>query len=105
MLEDAVVTLVPLLQASPDIRLCGARFKTHVGVGKVVFHLVVLRRKVVCFGFPLLSYEPGELVALMQVVRDRPQVVKELAEQVPSAFALHHICAEQEIAGGFNGIP
>src|ERR1700722_8047037 len=86
MLEDAVIALVPLLQASTDIRLCRARFKAHVGVGKIVFHLVVLRRKVVCFRFPLLPYELCELVALMQMVRDRAQVVEEFAEQVPSAF-------------------
>jgi hypothetical protein len=53
MLEDAVVTLVPLFQASTDIRLGRARFEAHVGVGKVVFHLVI-RLRISMIG-PLVS--------------------------------------------------
>src|SRR5579859_6445668 len=105
MLEDAVVALVPLFQASTDIGLGRTRFEAHVGMGKIVFHLVVLRWKVVCLRLSLLSYEPGEFVGLMQVVRDGAQVVEEFAKQIPPAFAVHHPCTKQQITGGFDGIP
>ena len=62
-------------------------------------------RKVVGFRLALLSDELGELVALMQVVRDRPHIVKELAEEIPAALASHHVCAKQQISRGFDSIP
>src|SRR6185369_11779944 len=46
----------------------------------------------------LLSDERRELVTLMHVMRDRPEVVEELAQQVPAAFALHHGRAKQQVA-------
>src|SRR5579863_10719527 len=40
----------------------------------------------------------------MHVVRNRAHVVEELAKQVPSAFALHHIPAEKDIARSLDRI-
>src|ERR1700722_9248449 len=102
--EDAVVSLVPLFQTSPDIGLRGARFEPHVSVWKVVFDLVVLRWKVVCLWLALLPYKLRKFVALVHVVRNRTQVVEELAKQVPSLFALHHNGAEQQITRRLDGI-
>jgi hypothetical protein len=35
-------------------------------------------------------------------VRDGAQVVKKLAQQIPSAFALHHVGAKQQVPGNFD---
>ena len=102
--KNSVVSAVPVLKAAVDIFFCGSGLEAHVGVGKVIAELVVLRREVVGFGLALLSDQLGELVALMHVMRNRAHVVEELAEQVPAAFALHDIGAEQKIAGAFDCI-
>src|SRR5206468_11822719 len=44
------------------------------------------------------------LLTLMHVMRKRSEVVEELAEQVPSALALHHSRSDEQIAGGFDGL-
>ena len=59
---------------------------------------IVLRREVIGFGFALLSDAGGELVGLMEVMGDRPEVVEELAEKVPAAMLAHDLGAEEEIA-------
>src|ERR1019366_5734630 len=56
------------------------------------------------FGLALLSHAGGELVGLMQVVRNRTEVVEELAEQVPAAVLAHHTGAQEEIAVAFDGV-
>ena len=61
--------------------------------GEVVFLVVELRRKVVGFGLAELAHAGGGLIVLVHVVRDRPQVVKELAQHVPAAALAHHIRA------------
>ena len=72
--------------------------------GKLLSSLVVLRRKVVRLGLAAAADPLGVLVALVHVMRNRPHVVEELAEQVPAAFALHHRRSEQQIAGGFDRV-
>ena len=56
--------------------------------GKVVFDLVVLRRKVIRLGFALAADQLRLRVGLMHVMRNRPHVVEELAEHVPAALAI-----------------
>ena len=46
----------------------------------------------------------GILVALVHVMRNRPQVVEELAEQVPALVARHHGGPEQQVAGRVDGV-
>ena len=70
----------------------------------VVVGEVVLRREVVGLGLALLSDAGGELVGLVQVVRNRTEVVEELAEQVPAAVLAHDVGAEEEIAVAFDGV-
>ena len=62
--------------------------EAHERVREVVVDLVVLRRKVVGLGLAAAADPLGVLVALVHVMRNRPQVVEELAEQVPAALAL-----------------
>ena len=61
-IEDAVVALVPVLEALADLRLGGAGFEAEEGVGEVVADVVVLRREVVALGLALLADERGLLV-------------------------------------------
>src|SRR6266702_3731011 len=95
MEENSVVALVPFFQATADICFRGTWLEAHVGVRKIVLDLVVLRRKVIGLRLSLLSYELGEGVALVHVVGNGAHVVKKLAEQIPSLFALHYVGAEQ----------
>ena len=70
--------------------------------GKVVLELVVLRRKVIRLGLAAAADSLRVLVALVHVVRNRPHVVEELAEQIPSALALHHVGSDEQIARGLD---
>ena len=96
--EDAVVALVPVLEAAPDVGLGRARLEPHERVRKVIVGLVVLRREVVRLGLALAAEELRLRVALVHVMGNRPHVVEKLAEQVPALLPLHHRRAEQEIA-------
>ncbi len=97
--EDAVVALVPVLETAPHIGLGRSRLEPHERVRKMVFELVVLRRKVIRLGLAAAADARGILVALVHVMRNRAQVVEELAEQVPAAIARHDRRSDQQIAG------
>ena len=81
--EDAVVALVPILEALADLRLGGAGFEAHEGVGEIVADVVVLRREVVRLGLALLADQLRLCRALVHVVRNRPHVVEELRVDRP----------------------
>ena len=81
---DAVVALVPVLEAAAHVLLGGARLEAHEGVREVVVGLVVLRREVVRLGLAAAADQLGLRIALVHVMRDRAHVVEELAEQVPA---------------------
>ena len=98
MIQDAVVALVPALQAAAHIVARGAGFEAHERVGKIVVLEVVLRREVVGFGLALLADAGGELVGLVHVMRDGAEVVEELAEDVPAAVPAHDFGAEEAVA-------
>ena len=87
--DDSVVPAIPVLQAAVDIFFCGSGLEAHVGVGEVTAELIVLRRKVISFRLALVSNQFGEFVALVHVMRNRAQVVEELAQQIPALFTLH----------------
>ena len=101
---DAVVALLPLLQAVRGSGLRGAGLKAHEGVRKVVEGLVVLRRKVVGLRLALEPDGGCVLVALVHVVRDGAFVVEEFAEDVPAAFAVEDLLAEQGVSGDFDSL-
>ena len=86
--EDAVVALVPILEALADLGLGGAGFEAEEGVGEIVAHVVVLRREVVGLGFAFLADELGLLGALVHVQGNRPHVVEELRVDRPLAILL-----------------
>src|ERR1700682_3124602 len=104
MKQHSIVALVPIFETTPDVVLGGTGFKTHEGVGEIIFSEVVLRRKIVSFGLAALTHQLGLSIALMHVMRDWAHVVEKLAKEIPSAFALHHAGAEQEVSGGFNRV-
>src|SRR5204862_5848436 len=68
-IEDAVIALVPILEAFADLRPRGAGFEAEKSVGKVIADVVVLRREIIRFRFAFLAYEfrlPGVLVHVMR---------------------------------------
>ena len=76
--------------------------QAHERVREIVVLEVVLRREVVSLRLALLPDARGELVVLVQVVRNRTQVVEELAEEVPAAVPLHDVGAEEAVAFGLD---
>ena len=64
-----------------------------------------MRRKVVGLWLAAAPDQPGLLLGLVHVMRNRSHVVEELAEDVPAPLALHDGRAEQQIAGRFDGLP
>ena len=84
-IEDAVIAVVPAVEAIDDVLLGGAGFQTHERVREVVADLVHLRREVVRLGLAFLSDEGRLLGVLMHVMRDRAHVVEELRVDGPLA--------------------
>ena len=95
---DAVIALVPALETADDVRLGRAGHQTEEGVGETRAQVVVLRREVVGFRLALLPHQLGELVVLMQVVRQRPEVVEELAVDRPAPVLLPDLRADDRRA-------
>jgi hypothetical protein len=81
--EDAVVALVPILQALADLRLGGAGVEAHERVREIVADVVVLRREVIALGLALLLDQRRLLARLVHVVRDRAHVVEEFGIDRP----------------------
>ncbi len=104
MEQNSVVAFVPVFEASPHVVFRGAGLEAHERVREIVFGEIVLRREVVRLGLAALPHQFGLRVALVHVMRDGAHVVEELAEQIPSAFALHHVAAEQQIARRLDGV-
>ena len=98
IVEDAVVALVPALQAAADVVLGRARLQAEEGVGEVVADGVELRREIVRLRLTLLTDQRRLLVALVHVVRDRPQVVEELAVDRPALVLVPDRRADQRRA-------
>lgn len=84
VVEDAVVSFIPPLQAAADVLLGGSRFEAEESVGKVVANAVELGWEIVRFGLPLLANQSGLLFGLVHVVGDGAHVVKELGINGPS---------------------
>ncbi len=72
--------------------------------GKVVLDLVVLRREVVRLGLAFAADQLCLRIGLVHVMRNRPHVVEELAEQIPAAVAVHHRRPEQQVARDLDGL-
>ena len=103
-IRDPVVSLVPVLQASTNMVFRRPGLEPHECVGIVVIRRVVLRRKVIRLGFSPTADALCVLIALVHVMRDRAEIVEELAEQVPALLALHHVGANQQIARFFDSL-
>src|SRR4029434_10595857 len=65
---------------------------------------VVLRGEVVRLRFAPPANSLRILVALMHVVRNRPELVEELAEEIPAVLSPHHVGANQQIASFLDGL-
>ena len=103
MIQDAVVALVPAFQAAAHVVRRGARLQAHEGVREIVVLEIVLRREVVGLRLALLADLLRMLVHLVHVVRNRPQVVEELAEHVPAAVPRHHLRTQNFVADARHG--
>src|SRR5262245_4957919 len=104
MIQNAIVTPIPILQTAHDIILGCAWLQTKERVRKIVLNDVVLRREVIRFGFASLADFFGKLLALMHVMGDWAEVIEKFAEDIPSALTGHHIGTDQGVARDFHGI-
>ena len=102
--EDAVVALVPVLQAAADVGLGRARLQAHERVVEMVLGGVELRREVVALGLALLAGQRGVLVLLVHVVRDGAHVVEELRVDRPALVLLPHRLADDPRPGLGHGV-
>ena len=75
--EDAVVSLVPILEALAHLLLGRAGLEAHEGVREIVADVVVLRRKIITLRLAFLPDQLRLLGVLVHVVRDGPHVVEE----------------------------
>jgi hypothetical protein len=86
--ENSVVALVPVGDASADLILGGIGVKAEKRVGEIIADVVVLGRKIIGLGFSFLANERGLLRVLVHVMRNWPHVVEELGVHGPaSVFA------------------
>ena len=83
--KDTVVAFVPILQTLAHLRLRGAGFEAHEGVGEIISDIVVLRRKVVALGLAFLPDQLGLFGILMHVVRNGAHIIEELRVHRPLA--------------------
>src|SRR5260370_23656228 len=98
-IEDAVVALIPALEAAVDVARCRARLQPEEGIGKPVGAGVELRREVVRFRLVLVSHEAGMLLLLVQGQGGRSHVVEELTERRPPTPGMHPPLAYQRGTG------
>jgi hypothetical protein len=103
VIENSVVAFSPPGETLPNVVPRGPWLKAHEGVGEAILFDVVLGGKVVSLRLSLLSDQLGEFVSLVHVMRDRAEIVKELAEKVPAAFALEYLRSEQFITDLLDG--
>ena len=95
VIQDAVVTLIPALQAAADLRLRGPRLQAEIGMRENVSHRIVLGWEIVGFRLALLAHQFGLVVILVDVMGKGFQVVKELAVDGPAVKFLPHLLAYQ----------
>ena len=93
-IEDAVVPLVPALEAAVNVGLGRAGLEPEERVGEVVAGPVELGREIIALGLALAAQLGGLLLVLVHVVRDRPQVVEELAVNRPALVGVPHAAAD-----------
>ncbi len=92
MIQDAVVALVPALEAAVDVGLGRPRLQAEEGVREVVAGPVELGREVVALGLPFAAELGGLFLVLVHVVRDRPEVVEKLAVDRPALVGIPEVC-------------
>ncbi len=102
--ENAVVALVPILQAATHVGLGGAGLQAHERVIEMVLGGVQLRREVVALGLALLPRQGGVLRLLVHVVRDGSHVVEKLRKHRPALVFLPDRLADDARAGFLHGV-
>src|SRR5215467_7687672 len=102
--QDAVVALVPALEALAYFVFRCARIESEKGVREAVLRQIVLSRKIVSFGLPVLTHRSRIGFGLVHVVRNRPEVVEKLAQHVPAVLRAHDVGAQKFIAQRFDGL-
>src|SRR6185437_9618917 len=83
MIENPVIAVVPIAKTNTKVLLRRPRLKPKVGMREISRGCIQLRRKVIAFGLPFSAYQLRLLVALMQMVRDRTQIIEKLTVDRP----------------------
>lgn len=86
------------------MRLGGSRLQAEIGVREIVVNRVVLGREVVGLRFALLAHQLGLGFILVQVMRNGPQVIEELAVDRPAVEFVPQLLANQPRAFRRDGI-
>src|SRR5439155_24121780 len=94
-IQDTVVALIPALESIADICPGRAGLKTEKCVRKIVTKVIELGWEVVRLRLALLAHQRGLGVVLVHVVRDRAQIIEELAVHRPAAEAVPQGTADQ----------
>src|SRR5437588_1901373 len=87
MVEDSVVRLVPMLQATADVGARGAGVQSEKCIGKRLLDEVVLHGEIIRLGLRQSPDTGGMFIALMHVQWNRAAVIEEFGEHLPSALA------------------
>ena len=104
IVEDAVVPLVPAFETAADVFAGGSGLKAVKRMRKIVAKGVQLRREIVAFRFPLPPDQGGLFEALVQVVRDGPHVVEELAVDRPAPVLVPDCITDDRPAERRHGV-
>ena len=79
-----------------------ARFESEVSMRKIAGSGVQLRREIVAFWFALAAHKLSLCLALMKMMRDRPQIIEKLAEYWPALILLPNIPPNQARTFSFD---
>ena len=91
--EDAVVTLIPTLEAAADLRLGGSGLQAKIGMREIVVKGIVLGREVVSLWLPLLAHQFRLGIIVVHMMGNRSQVVEELAINRPAVELIPQLLA------------
>src|SRR5262249_36153194 len=92
------------LQTAADILAGRTGLQTEKGVGEIVAQRVQLGWKIIALRLTLLIHQGSLFVALVHVVRDRPEVVEKLAVNGPALVALPDGRADQAFPLHLDGV-
>ncbi len=103
-IENSIIALIPVFQTATHLRFGGAGLESHEGIGKIVADIVMLRGKVVRFGFAFLADEFGLFGILMHVMWNRTHVIEKLRIDGPFFILRPNFLSNQSGAAFSHGL-